>query len=115
VNEFLPAAKPGIGIEEEAVARVLRSGNLAQGEEIAVNGVDHCVAVNSCTAALYLMLLAAGIGASDEVLVPCLTFASTANAVAVTGATPYSSTFIVTLLTCQRLRPRLKLLPARAL
>lgn len=99
MGEFIPAAKPEIGIEEEeAVIRVLKSGNLAQGSEVAafeaefaeavVNGVEHCVAVNSGTSALHLMLLAAGIGAGDEVLVPSFTFAATANAVAMTGATP---------------------------
>ena len=47
-----------------------------------------CVAVNSGTAGLHLGLLAAGIGPGDEVIVPSFTFAATANAVALTGATP---------------------------
>jgi len=46
------------------------------------------VAVNSGTAGLHLGLLAAGVGAGDEVIVPSFTFAATANAVALTGATP---------------------------
>lgn len=94
----IPAAKPSIGDEErEAVDRVMRSGMLAQGPEVAafeaefsteaVAGV-HCVAVNSGTSALHLSLLAAGIGPGDEVLVPSFTFAATANSVAITGATP---------------------------
>jgi dTDP-4-amino-4,6-dideoxygalactose transaminase len=52
-----------------------------------VVGVE-CVAVNSGTSALHLGLLAAGVGPGDEVIVPSFTFAATANAVALTGATP---------------------------
>ena len=46
------------------------------------------VAVNSCTAALHLILAALGIGPGDEVLVPALTFVATANSVVYTGAKP---------------------------
>ena len=95
---FIPAAKPIIGDDErEAVDRVLRSGMVAQGPEVAaferefaehfVNGRES-VAVNSGTAGLHLGLLAAGIGAGDEVIVPSFTFAATGNSVALTGATP---------------------------
>jgi len=94
---MIPVAAPSIGEEEvEAVARVLRSGGLAQGPEVAefetefsehVQGL-HCIAVNSGTSALHLSLLAAGIGAGDEVIVPSFSFAATANSVALTGATP---------------------------
>lgn len=91
-------ATPQIGDEEvSAVEAVLRSGNLAQGVEVsafehefsrlAVNGAN-CVAVNSGTSALHLALLAAGIGRGDEVIVPSFTFAATANAVVMAGATP---------------------------
>ena len=93
---MIPAAKPLIGDEERAaVDRVLRSGMLAQGPEVAafeqefsavVNG-RHCVAVNSGTSALHLALLAVGIGTGDEVIVPSFSFAATANAVHLTGAT----------------------------
>jgi dTDP-4-amino-4,6-dideoxygalactose transaminase len=48
---------------------------------------EHAVALSSGTAALHLALLALGIGPGDEVLVPTMTFAATANAVAYTGAT----------------------------
>ena len=95
---MIPAAQPLIGEEERAaVDRVMRSGMLAQGPEVEAfeaefssHVVDrrHCVAVNSGTSALHLMLLAAGIGPGDEVIVPSFTFAATANAVALTGATP---------------------------
>lgn len=74
--------------------RVLDSGMLAQGPEVAqfesefaaTIGAPHAVAVNSGTSALHLGLLAAGIGPGDEVIVPSFTFAATANAVALTGA-----------------------------
>jgi dTDP-4-amino-4,6-dideoxygalactose transaminase len=51
-------------------------------------GRRHAVALSSGTAALHLALLTLGVGPGDEVLVPTLTFAATANAVAYTGATP---------------------------
>jgi perosamine synthetase len=50
--------------------------------------IDHVVAVTSGTTALHLALVALGIGAGDEVLVPDLTFVATANAVSYTGARP---------------------------
>src|SRR6185312_12605704 len=95
---MIPAARPEIGDEERAaVDRVLRSGMLAQGPEVAaferefatelVDGLS-CVAVNSGTSGQHLGLLAAGVGAGQEVIVPSFTFAATANSVALTGATP---------------------------
>jgi pyridoxal phosphate-dependent aminotransferase EpsN len=51
-------------------------------------GVAHATALMSGTAGLHLALLLLGIGAGDEVIVPSLTFAATANAVAYTGASP---------------------------
>jgi dTDP-4-amino-4,6-dideoxygalactose transaminase len=94
----IPAAKVLIGDEERsAVDRVLRSGMLAQGPEVAaferefaaelVEGRT-CVAVNSGTSGQHLGLLAAGLGPGQEVIVPSFTFAATANSVALTGATP---------------------------
>ncbi|MCR8669847.1 DegT/DnrJ/EryC1/StrS aminotransferase family protein [Agrococcus sp. HG114] len=98
VPELIPAAKPIIGDEERAaVDRVLRSGMVAQGPEVAafeeefgaqLAGGRTAVAVNSGTAGLHLGLLAAGIGSGDEVIVPSFTFAATGNSVALTGATP---------------------------
>jgi len=98
VSEFIPPAKPIIGDEErEAVDRVLRSGMVAQGPEVAAfeqEFAEHfvpgrpAVAVNSGTAGLHLGLLAAGVGAGDEVIVPSFTFAATGNSVALTGGTP---------------------------
>lgn len=52
----------------------------------ALVGTRHAVAVTSGTAAISLALMAAGIGPGDEVLVPDLTFAATANAVRLAGA-----------------------------
>ena len=98
MSEFIPPAKPIIGDEErEAVDRVLRSGMVAQGPEVAAfeqEFAEHfvpgrpAVAVNSGTAGLHLGLLAAGVGAGDEVIVPSFTFAATGNSVALTGGTP---------------------------
>jgi dTDP-4-amino-4,6-dideoxygalactose transaminase len=95
---MIPAAKPLIGDEERAaVDRVLQSGMIAGGPEVAafeqefgaqVAGGWTCVAVNSGTSGSHLGLLAAGVGPGDEVIVPSFTFAATANSVALTGATP---------------------------
>ena len=51
-------------------------------------GIEHAVAVSSCTAALHIACVAAGVGPGDEVIVPSLTFVATAAAVRYTGATP---------------------------
>lgn len=51
-------------------------------------GAPHAVALNSATAALHLGLIAAGVGPGDEVVVPAITFASSANVVVHCGATP---------------------------
>ena len=98
MTEFIPPAKPIIGDEErEAVDRVMRSGMVAQGPEVAAFEQEFSahfvsgrpvVAVNSGTSGLHLGLLAAGVGPGDEVIVPSFTFAATGNAVALTGATP---------------------------
>lgn len=94
---MIPAAKPLIGAEErEAVDRVLQSGMLAQGPEVAafesefsaIVGNRHCIAVNSGTSGLHMALEALGLDTGDEVIVPSFTFAATANSVALTGATP---------------------------
>lgn len=96
-NGYIPLAQPMLGDDEIAAAtRVIASGHLAAGPEVAAfeaefgELVEHrqCVAVNSGTAALHLGLLAAGIGAGDEVVVPSFSFAATANAVVLAGAIP---------------------------
>src|SRR5674476_1601435 len=96
-NEFIPPARPVIEEQDiEAAVRVLRSGMVVQGPEVAAFEEEfsafvegrHCVAVNSGTSALQLSLLAMGIGPGDEVIVPSFSFAASANAVRLVGAEP---------------------------
>jgi perosamine synthetase len=93
----IPIVRTWIGEAEiEAAVRVMRSGWVAQGPEVAAFETDfsalvdgrHCVAVNSGTSALYLTLLALGLGPGDEVVVPSFSFAASANAVRLVGAKP---------------------------
>ncbi|OGA72077.1 MAG: erythromycin biosynthesis sensory transduction protein eryC1 [Betaproteobacteria bacterium RIFCSPLOWO2_12_FULL_65_14] len=87
------ALKPEI---DEAVGRVLASGRYVLGPEgeaferevAAYVGAPHAVGCNSGTDALHLALVAAGIGAGDEVVLPAFTFFATAEAISYTGATP---------------------------
>jgi dTDP-4-amino-4,6-dideoxygalactose transaminase len=80
----------------EAVAETLRSGWLTLGPRTAAFeeafaaqlGAKHAIALSSCTAALHLAYLAAGVGPGDEVIVPAFTFAATAAAALYCGATP---------------------------
>jgi dTDP-4-amino-4,6-dideoxygalactose transaminase len=80
----------------DAVADVVASGRLRQGERVEAFerafadhlGCRHAVAVSSCTAALHLAYLAAGVGPGDEVIVPAFTFVATAAAVVYCGADP---------------------------
>ncbi|MBV9228727.1 MAG: DegT/DnrJ/EryC1/StrS aminotransferase family protein, partial [Chloroflexi bacterium] len=94
---MIAIARPLLGREEEeAVWRVLASGHLAQGEQVAafeqrfaeMCGVREAVAVSSGTAALHLALLAHDIGPGDEVITTAFSFAATANAILLVGATP---------------------------
>jgi len=93
----IPIARPIVGWGEIfSVAKVLKSGSLAQGPKVLQfeknfsKLVDdrECIAVNSGTSALHVALLSLGIGTGDEVIVPSFTFAATANSVALTGAKP---------------------------
>ena len=82
--------------EEEAVLRVLRSGRLAQGPEVAafeqsfgeLQHAAHVIATSNGTTALHAALHVAGVRPGDEVLVPAFTFAASANAVIAAGARP---------------------------
>jgi dTDP-4-amino-4,6-dideoxygalactose transaminase len=96
-NKQISLSTPHLGEEEkQALCRVIDSGWITMGETVAaferafaeLHGVNDAVAVNSCTAALHLSLVALGIGPGDEVLVPSLSFVATANAVLYVGATP---------------------------
>jgi dTDP-4-amino-4,6-dideoxygalactose transaminase len=97
-GQWVLLSAPDLGpLEQEYVMTALRSGWAApagpdldafEREIAARTGVPHAVAVNSGTAALHLALLGVGVGPGDTVVVPTLTFAATAYAVAYTGATP---------------------------
>ncbi|MBX9570418.1 MAG: DegT/DnrJ/EryC1/StrS family aminotransferase [Candidatus Obscuribacterales bacterium] len=84
------------GQEMDFLGQVIESGFLNDGpltEKFEAQiaeflGVPYAVALTSCTAGLYLSLMALGIGHGDEVLVPDITFIATANAVKMTGAEP---------------------------
>ena len=89
--------KPWLGDEEaQALAEVVASGRVGQGPKVkefeaafsASQGVRHAVATSSCTTALHLALIVAGIGPGDDVVVPSLSFIATANAVTYVGARP---------------------------
>ncbi|HEY6595289.1 MAG TPA: DegT/DnrJ/EryC1/StrS family aminotransferase [Asanoa sp.] len=95
--EPIPPARPVIGDREiEAAVRVLRTGMVVQGPEVAAFEQEfselvegrHCVAVNSGTSALQLTLMAMDLKPGDEVIVPSFSFAATANAVRLAGAEP---------------------------
>jgi dTDP-4-amino-4,6-dideoxygalactose transaminase len=82
--------------EVEEVVDTLRSGWIGTGPKVArferefaeYKTASHAVAVNSCTAALHLSLIVAGIGAGDEVITTPLTFCATVNAIIHVGAQP---------------------------
>jgi dTDP-4-amino-4,6-dideoxygalactose transaminase len=93
----IPVARPSFGPDEEkALVEVLRSGWVSQGPRVAEFErqfaeyvIAPCaVAVSSCTTALHLSLLAAGVRPGDEVLCPSLSFIATANAIVHAGARP---------------------------
>lgn len=82
--------------EIEAVTRVMKTGWVGMGPETKAFeaeladyvGAGHVVAVNSCTSALFLALLAEGVAPGDEVIVPSLTWCATANAALYIDAKP---------------------------
>lgn len=94
---MVPHSRPTLGeAEVEAVTRVIRSGQLAQGEETAAFeaelaaavGRRYGVAVSSGTTGLQVALLALGIGRGDEVLVPSFVCTALLHAVWAVGAAP---------------------------
>ena len=96
-DNFIPLCRPWIDETEiEAVSEVLASKWISTGPKTAefeqrfaeYIGVKHALAVSSCTAALHLSLIAAGVGEDDEVITTPYTFTATAEAIGYTGAKP---------------------------
>lgn len=96
-KEFLSYYRPMIDEDDIAgVVDCLRNGWLTTGPKVkefeaalsAASGVKHAIAVNSCTAALKLALVALGVGPGDEVIMPSLTFVAGAECVKQLGAEP---------------------------
>jgi dTDP-4-amino-4,6-dideoxygalactose transaminase len=93
----IPVMRPWLDDDEvAAAAAAIASGWIAQGPRVAEFeaafaesiGARHAIALSSCTTALHLALVTAGIGPGDEVIVPSLSFIATANAVRYVGARP---------------------------
>ena len=96
-NMHVPFFRPPITEEDiAAVEACLRSGWLTTGPRVkefehsfaAYMGVEHAIALSSCTAALHLALEAIGVQRGDLVIAPTLTFAATAEVIHYFGATP---------------------------
>jgi perosamine synthetase len=96
-KRIIPISLPSMGQEEwEALKEPVFSGWITQGPKVKEmetlfaerHQVKHALAVSNCTTALHLALVALGIKAGDEVLVPAFTWVSTANAIMYCNATP---------------------------
>jgi len=97
LSEPIPLSAPDITEAEiAAVTAVLRTPHLCFGSELtafeaemaAWHGVEYAAAVSSGTAGLHLALVALGIGAGDEVIIPSFAFVAVANAILQVGAKP---------------------------
>jgi len=96
-DRFLMFGAPAIeDAEIQEVVASMKSGWLGTGPKVArfendfkaYKGAKHAVAVSSCTAALHLSMIAAGLKPGDEVITTALTFCSTVNAIIHAGGTP---------------------------
>ncbi|HID95245.1 MAG TPA: DegT/DnrJ/EryC1/StrS family aminotransferase [Candidatus Latescibacteria bacterium] len=94
---MIPHSRPTLSEAEIcAVSQVIRSGHIAQGEVVAeferkvarYIGLRHAVATSSGTSALFLTLMALGVGAGDEVVMPSYVCSAPFHAAVRTGATP---------------------------
>ena len=93
----IPVARPLLDERDaEAARRVILSGWVSQGPEVAAferefaeaAGARHACAVSSCTAALHLALAACGVSSGDEVVTVSHSFIATSNAIRYCGAMP---------------------------
>jgi len=96
IQNFIPLASPDINEDDIAqVVKVLRSGMLVQGENVLAlenqfagfHNTNYASALSNGTATLHLALLALGVGAGDEVILPALSYIATANVIEIVGAT----------------------------
>ncbi len=96
-KNFLAFGSPLIEKPEiDEVVKTLKSGWVSTGPKAhqfeedfkTYVGAKYAIAVNSCTAAMHLALVTLGVGRGDEVIVPAMTFAATANVIVHCGATP---------------------------
>jgi len=95
MREFIPMSRPFIGQDEiDAVSEVLRSGWITTGARCkefedrftTLTGAKYALSLSSGTGGMHLVLKALGIGKGDEVITPSMTFASTINQIALSGA-----------------------------